>query len=213
FDSKARSLAAASARWATSEWSTATSTLSYIGALLSQWWLVFPGRAGAAGRLMRVAAPWDPVGARQWHLGHRRRLYGQRDEIIWFQVVDVGLAAGRGQGGELHRERLQVVGHPPCARLRVEAALQIRVLRGHAHRAQPGVTVVAVAGRGADRRISRRGVVVLPVLAVHRPVAAQRDQRAHADRNRGRPERERLGDVCSRPDAPGDDELHLVLLA
>ena len=43
--------------------------------------------------------------------------------------------------------------------------------------------------------------------------AAQRDQDGRADRDGVGAERQGLGDVRARPDAPGHDQLHLVLLS
>src|SRR5205814_2031579 len=109
FDSRASSLAAAITRGEVSEWSTATSSLSYIsqphsladglsrGPLLSPYdereTPADPGPFGSGFRWDRgscpaVPRPGDPVGARQRDLGHRRGLDGQRHQVIGLEVVD-----------------------------------------------------------------------------------------------------------------------------
>ena len=36
-----------------------------------------------------LASPWDPVGARERHLCHRRRLHRERDHVLRLEIVDV----------------------------------------------------------------------------------------------------------------------------
>ena len=61
---------------------------------------------------------------------------------------------------------------------------------------------MAEAGLGAERGV---------VLLVERRVAAQRDQRRGADRDRVGAQRQRLGDVGAAADAARDDQLHLAV--
>src|SRR5579862_7695730 len=167
----ASSLAAASARSEAAEWSIATRIFSYIADLL---------------RSDLVLAARDPVGARQGYLGHGRRLDRERHEVVGFQVVHVGLAAGAGERGGLHDHRLEVVRDVPRAAVHVEPPFQLGVLGGDAHRAAAGV---AVTGLGAQRPVAVRGVVIAAVLPVGGAVAAEGDQRGDPDRHRVRAER------------------------
>ena len=88
----------------------------------------------------------NPVGAGQRHPGHRRRLDGDRDEVLGFEVAHVRLAAGARDGLGLHGQHPQVVGQPPAALDRVEPRGQFGILRADARR---------VACRPGSRRRSR----------------------------------------------------------
>src|SRR5215813_11688733 len=92
-------------------------------------------------RVLKAAVlllPRYPVGAGQRHLRHRGRFYGERYQIVRLEVVDIGLTACPRNGSEFHRERLEVVGHPPRAHRGIKAALEFWILCGHAHRTHPG---------------------------------------------------------------------------
>ena len=93
-----------------------------------------------------TARSGNPVGARQRHPRHRRRLDGDRDEVLGFEVRHVGLAAGARDGLGLHGQHPQVVGQPPAALDRVEPRGQLRILRADARR---------VACRPGSRRRNR----------------------------------------------------------
>src|SRR6185436_15568550 len=96
-DSRARFLAASITRGETSEWSTATSSLSYIDQPHS-----LANGLSDESLSPAIARPGDPVGAGQRNLGHGRGLDGQRHQVIGLEMVDVGLTASAGHSGELH---------------------------------------------------------------------------------------------------------------
>src|SRR5262249_22350029 len=75
-----------------------------------------------------------PVRACQRYLGHRGSLNRERNQVVGFEMMNVGLAACPGQRGELHGQSLEVVGHPPRPDFGVETALKIWVLGSHADR-------------------------------------------------------------------------------
>ncbi len=84
--------------------------------------------AGPGLALSRIRFGRDPVRAQRAHLRHRRRLDGECDEVLWFEIAQVGLAARAGEGLRLHRQHAQVVREAASAVDRVEVLLQFRIL-------------------------------------------------------------------------------------
>ena len=84
-----------------------------------------------------IGAPGIQFGARQRHPRHRRRLDGDRDEVLGLEMQHVRLAAGPGDGLGLHRQHPQVVGQPAAALDRVEPRGELGVLRADARRVVP----------------------------------------------------------------------------
>ena len=125
-------------------------------------------------------------------------------------MVHVLFAAGAGDGGEFHVQRLEVVAQAFAAHVGLQALFQHRVLRGHAHRAFTGVAMVAKAGRCAQRFVLRQGAHVLAVVHIARRIATQRNQHALAQRDGVCAHCECFGHIGSGADAAGDDELHLA---
>src|SRR5918994_3412254 len=100
-----------------------------------------------------TAAPGDPVGAGERHSGHRRCLDGERDEVLGFEVLQVRLPAGPGDGLRLHGEYAQVVGEAAAALDGVEAGGELGVLRSDAGRVAPVLEIVVEPGSGAELRV------------------------------------------------------------
>src|SRR5438093_5216951 len=149
---------------------------------------------------LRRVASRDPVGACERHARHRRGLDRQRDEILWLEVVNMGLATRARGRLRLEREDAQVVRDPAPAEHRVETGRELVVLRRDPCRVAARLPVIVEARRAAD----------LPVLlVVLRAVVAQSDQGGSPDRDRVGTKRERLGDVGAGADAARDDQLHL----
>src|SRR5687767_4315461 len=55
------------------------------------------------------ALPRDPVRAGKRHLRHRRRLDGERHQILRLQIMDMVLAAGARDGLRLERHDFQII--------------------------------------------------------------------------------------------------------
>src|SRR5215831_533916 len=127
-------------------WSGITRPDPAVADLLPQQGLDLGERA-----LLRYAR--DVVGAGQRHPGHGRGLDRQRAQVLRLQAVHVGLAARPGQHLRLEGERVQEVVDALGRLIDLEPLAQLRVLGGDADRAAPGVAVVALAGRDADRAL------------------------------------------------------------
>src|SRR6185437_1246761 len=93
----------------------------------------------------------------------------------------------------------------------VEAPLESGQLGGDANRAAPSVAVMAETGLRSELPVVTPGIVIAAVLPVGRTVAAERDKRGDADRDRVRAECERLGGVGAGTDAARHHELDLAL--
>src|SRR5262249_57769936 len=115
----------------------------------------------------------------------------------------VGYAARRRQDRGLEGERLQE-GVDALGRLAdLEPLAQLRVLGGDADRAAPGVAVVALAGRHADRAlvVGDAGDLL---------VAVERHQRRVADGDRLRAQGEALGAVAAVAAPAGRPQVGLA---
>ena len=70
--------------------------------------------------------------------------------VFRFEIVDVGLAIGAGQGLHFHHHGGEVISQLAGPFLGIETFLQLGVLGGDTDRAATGVTMVAIAGFGAQ---------------------------------------------------------------
>src|SRR6185437_2261394 len=109
-----------------------------------------PGPPVAAGHCADVlpaahdsAATRNPRSPGERYPRHRCRLDGECGQILALEVMDVLLAAGTRNHGQLHVQRLQIVAHSHCAYGWLETLLQNGVLRGDAYRTTACLAVVA----------------------------------------------------------------------
>src|SRR5712691_2610606 len=165
------------------------------------WPAVSPGRCVTSPALaLRGMASRDPIRAGERHARHGRGLDRQRDEILWLEVVNMGLAASARERLRLEREDAQIVRDPAPAEHRVETGRELVVLGRDPCWVTARLPVVVETRCAAD----------LPVLlVVLGAVVAQRNQGCRPDRDRVGTERERLRHVGAGADAAGDDQLHL----
>src|SRR5215204_3919953 len=145
----------------------------------------------------------DVVGAGERHLGHRRRLGGERGEILRLEAVNVRLPARAREHLHLERERVEEVVDAVRRLLHMQPLAQLRVLGRDADRAATRVAVVALARWHADRALVVRDTRNLLV-------AVERHQGGVADRDGVGAEGDALGHVAAVADAAGHDEVDLV---
>ena len=123
----------------------------------------------------------NPRRAGQWDPGHGRGFNRQSSQVLTFQVVHVGLAAGPGQCRDLHVDHLQVIADPLGGLFWQESLLETFILSGDTDRAATGLAVVAEPGCRAQLLVVVRAIHPPLAIVVAAIVASQRNQRSLAD--------------------------------
>src|SRR5438105_247982 len=144
----------------------------------------------------------DPVRPRKRHLRHRRRLNGERHQILGLEIVNMTLAAGARNRLCLERHHLEVIGEPPPGLYWIEPLGKLGILGGDAGRIAPLMPVVIGTGGGTE---------LFVFFLIDRIIIAERHQRRRADRHCIGTERQSLRDIGTVADAARDDELHLAM--
>src|SRR5246127_4393328 len=128
-----------------------------------------PPKAGSHSFLSR-----NPISACERNARHCRRLDGERHEILGFEIVDMRLAAGAGDGLNLEPHHGQVIGQLAARDRRIEALGEHGILSRDTGRVTPFVPIVVGAGGSSELAIFvfKRGVIV-----------AERDQCRRPDRH------------------------------
>ena len=129
------------------------------------------------------------------HSGHGGGLDGEGDEVLAFEVVDVGLPARSRQRGEFHVDSTQVVLQTLRSPFRNQSLFQFRQLRRNTHRALARLTVVTRSGLRTQGPVLLCYVHLFLPVVVTPTVAPQRHQHRLPDRDRVRAQGEGLGRV------------------